>query len=80
MSKDETMHGLKSELERCLAMYRNKRHQVTALGDEVRKLKMELDETTAKLTISEKAATTLKVCTFHIQLSATMYATCITIS
>lgn len=37
LSSEETLQGLKKELERCLTMYRTKRQQVTNLQDELRK-------------------------------------------
>ena len=49
MTSEETLHGLKSELDRCLRNYRAKREQVTKLQSELKSTKTKLTELTLKL-------------------------------
>ena len=54
LSTEETIAGLKSELERCLAMYRSKRTLVD-------KLQAELQTTQSKLDTAERTASQCQV-------------------
>ena len=47
-SADTALHGLKTELERCLGMYKVKRQQVTTLQEELRTANSELTDTKHK--------------------------------
>ena len=61
LSSEETVHGLKAELERCLANYRNKRQQLSSTQEELRITKTSLDSAQRRLGAAEVEAKEAKV-------------------
>ena len=61
LSSDETVCGLKSELERCLTNYRNKRTQVTKLQQDLRTASSERDRAQGKLDTTQQQLTRKEV-------------------
>lgn len=61
LSSEETVHGLKHELERCLEMYRNKRQLVNDLQRDLKDVKVTLEETKQRLENAQKEASESKV-------------------
>ena len=58
---DETLTGLKGELERCLLNYKSKRAQVEQLQTELKETKTELETVSNKVGHSEKELSNAKV-------------------
>jgi len=54
MSADEALHGLKTELERCLKKCQDKAQQITKLQVELKTCKASLAENSATLQQAEK--------------------------
>ena len=61
LSSEETVHGLKAELERCLANYRNKRQQLSSTQEELRITKTSLDSAQRRLGAAEVETKEAKV-------------------
>ena len=53
---EQTLHGLKKELERCLTMYRAKRQQVAGLQEELRATRHSLEDVGARLEEAQQGA------------------------
>jgi len=66
-STEETLYGLKSELERCLINYRNKRQQVTSLGTELKLIKAQLSDVTSRCESAERSDKENKV-SLHVNV------------
>ena len=61
MSNDETIHGLKTELERCLHMYKKKTDQIASLQEQLKTIKISLDAHLTRTTQAEQEAIENKV-------------------
>ena len=68
MTVDETVTGLKAELERCLLNYKSKRIQVEQIQAELKTTKSELENANSKLDESERMSMDAKVLNIHFKV------------
>ena len=61
LSKEESVASLKHELERCVNLYRNKRHQAGLLQEELRVVRNTNQQTISELNDLQKQYATAKV-------------------
>lgn len=62
LSKEEQVSSLKNELERCLNMYRSKRHQVSLLQEELRVVRNSNQKSITELQTLQDLYNKAKVC------------------
>jgi predicted nucleic acid-binding Zn-ribbon protein len=70
MSADEAVHGLKTELERCLKKSREKSQTIAKLQTELKACKNTLDENSTQLEGIQKELSETKVRHLHIVIVA----------
>ena len=75
LTADETLNGLKGELERCLVNYKTKRQQVEQLQQELKTTKTDLTDIQVKLTTVETSNKELLVCSSYTSILTTRTTT-----